>query len=35
MPDYKIKDIQLAEFGHREIEVAENQMRPLLGGRQN
>ena len=24
--DYKIKDINLAEFGRREIEIAENEM---------
>ena len=34
MPDYKIKDIQLAEFGHREIRLAENEMPALMALRQ-
>ena len=34
MPDYKIKDIQLAEFGHREILLAENEMPALMALRQ-
>ena len=34
MPDYKIKDIQLAEFGHRENLLAENEMPALMALRQ-
>ena len=34
MNDYKIKDIQLAEFGHREILLAENEMPALMALRQ-
>ena len=34
MPNYKIKDIQLAEFGHREILLAENEMPALMALRQ-
>ena len=34
MPDDKIKDLQLAEFGHREILLAENEMPALMALRQ-
>ena len=30
MPDYKIKDIQLADFGRKEIELAEAEMPGLM-----
>ncbi len=32
--DYKIKDIKLAEFGRREIEIAENEMPGLIATRE-
>jgi len=32
--DYKIKDINLAEFGRREIEIAENEMPGLIATRE-
>ena len=28
--DYKIKDISLKDFGHREIEIAEQEMPGLM-----
>ena len=30
MPDYKVKDISLAAFGHKEIELAEKEMPGLM-----
>ena len=30
MLDYKIADIQLADFGRKEIEIAENEMPGLM-----
>jgi len=30
MTDYKVKDISLAEFGRKEIELAENEMPGLM-----
>ena len=30
MPDYKVADIQLAEFGNKEIALAENEMPALM-----
>jgi adenosylhomocysteinase len=32
--DYKIKDIKLADFGRREIEIAENEMPGLMATRE-
>lgn len=34
MSDHKVKDIQLAEFGHREILLAEHEMPALMALRQ-
>ena len=33
-PDYKVKDISLAEFGRKEIEIAEHEMPGLVATRQ-
>jgi len=33
--DYKIKDIKLAEFGRKEIELAEVEMPGLMALRKN
>ena len=33
-PDYKVKDIELAEFGHKEIEIAEHEMPGLVATRE-
>jgi hypothetical protein len=34
MPDYKVKDMTLAAFGHKEIELAEKEMPGLMALRQ-
>ena len=34
MPDYKVKDIQLADFGNKEILLAENEMPALMALRE-
>ena len=33
MPDYKVKDITLADFGRKEIEIAEHEMPGLMSTR--
>ena len=33
-PDYKVADIQLAEFGRREISIAESEMPALIALRE-
>jgi adenosylhomocysteinase len=33
-PDYKVKDISLADFGRREIEIAEKEMPGLMATRE-
>ena len=33
--DYKVADINLAEFGRREISLAENEMPALMALRKN
>ena len=33
MPDYKVRDITLAEFGRKEIEIAEHEMPGLMATR--
>ena len=33
--DYKVADIKLAEFGRREISLAENEMPALMALRDN
>ena len=33
MEDYKIKDINLADFGRKEIEIAEKEMPGLMATR--
>jgi adenosylhomocysteinase len=34
MPDYKVKDIALADFGRKEIEIAEHEMPGLMATRE-
>ena len=34
MNDYKIKDIRLAEWGRKEIDIAETEMPGLMGLRE-
>ena len=33
--DYKVADIELADFGRREISLAENEMPALMALREN
>ncbi|MGA0846263.1 MAG: adenosylhomocysteinase, partial [Luteolibacter sp.] len=34
MPDYKVRDIGLADFGRKEIEIAEHEMPGLMATRE-
>ncbi|HCN78297.1 MAG TPA: adenosylhomocysteinase, partial [Verrucomicrobiales bacterium] len=34
MSDYKVKDIALADFGRKELEIAEHEMPGLMATRQ-
>ena len=34
MPDYLVKDISLAEFGRKELDIAESEMPGLIATRE-
>ncbi len=34
MEDYKVKDISQADFGRKEISIAESEMPGLMAGRE-